>query len=213
MRFAKRQVRRLVWTAVGVLAAGWLYSGGASTLADKIGATEVVDKVGQLGGKNSAGNTAAKAATATIVRVIDGDTIEVRFPNGSEADTRLIGFDTPESVKPDLPAAECGGLEASAFTKQVAEGKAVRLVVDPSQDKVDRYGRLLRYARIDGQDLGRIVIAAGWGAPYIYNESNPPKQTDSYRKAAAAAREKQKGVWSLCEGNFHSANDQPWSGD
>lgn len=209
MRRAKRKVRQLVWAVAAILIVGWLYSGGASTIADTLGATEVVDKITKIGGGDS---TAAKPARATIVRVVDGDTIEVRFPNGKEADTRLIGLDTPESKRPGV-AVECGGIEAAEFTKQVAEGKPVKLLVDPSQDKVDRYGRLLRYARVDGKDLARTVIAAGWAAPYVYDASNPPENTDSYRKAAAAAKENQRGVWGLCGGNFHSEDDQPWSGD
>lgn len=211
MRTAKRQIRRLIWTVAGILIAGWLYSGGAATVADMLGASEVVNKIKELDGKSPAKST-AKPSEATVARVVDGDTIEVRFRDGRTADVRLIGYDTPESKRPGVPVEQCA-LEAAAFTKKLAEGKPVKLVLDPSQDKVDSYGRLLRYARIDGKDLGRTVIAAGWGAPYVYDDSNPPMFTDAYRKTAQAAKEKRKGVWGLCEGNFHSEADQPWSGD
>src|SRR5687768_2912345 len=47
---------------------------------------------------------------AVVVRVTDGDTLEVRLANGSEKDVRILGIDTPE-VYPQL---ECGGQEATA---------------------------------------------------------------------------------------------------
>ena len=133
----------------------------------------------------------------------------MKFGNGTEADVRLLAFDTPEATS----TTECGGPEATAFTEKITEGRQVKLITDPSQDKVDMYGRLLRYVRVNGKDVGRKVIAAGWGAPYVFDESNPPRNIDAYRKAARSAERKGKGVWGLCEGNFHSEDDYPWSGD
>ena len=214
---AKKLVRRLAVIAVISFGVGYLSTGsvgqvtaGVGQLTGALGINDVVEKFTAIGSNDSAG--ASNPRSATISRVVDGDTIEVTFKNGSEADIRLIAYDTPESKRPGV-AVECGGLEAAAFTKKIAEGKPVKLTVDPTQDTVDRYGRLLRYARIGGKDLGRRVIAAGWGAPYVYDESSPPKYTDAYRKTAAAAKRNGKGVWGLCEGNFHSEDDYPWSGD
>jgi micrococcal nuclease len=83
-------------------------------------------------------------ARGTVVRAVDGDTLEVRLDGGGGTeDVRLIGVDTPETVKPDTPV-QCFGPQASAFQHRVAEGRRVRLVV--GAEPRDVYGRLLAYA-------------------------------------------------------------------
>ena len=78
---------------------------------------------------------------ATVVRVIDGDTIEVEI-DGTSYRVRYIGIDTPETVHPQKPV-ECFGKEASEKNRELVEGKRVRLEKDVSD--TDKYGRLLRY--------------------------------------------------------------------
>ena len=48
-----------------------------------------------------------------LIRIIDGDTIEVGFANGSLDTVRYIGMDTPETVAPGQPV-QAFGPEASA---------------------------------------------------------------------------------------------------
>ena len=55
---------------------------------------------------------------------------------------RLIGIDTPER-------GECGTDEATAYMEQLALGRTVNLVSDPTQDAVDRFGRWLFYVDRD----------------------------------------------------------------
>ncbi|MGD9737667.1 MAG: thermonuclease family protein [Solirubrobacterales bacterium] len=78
----------------------------------------------------------------TVVRAVDGDTLEIRLDGGRAEDVRLIGVDTPETVKPDTPV-QCFGPRASAFQHRVSEGRRVRLVV--GVEPRDVYGRLLAY--------------------------------------------------------------------
>ncbi len=73
-----------------------------------------------------------------VVRVIDGDTIELE----QIGTVRLIGVDTPETVHPSKPV-EYFGKEASAFLRQLVEGKPVQLEYD--QERKDRYDRTLAY--------------------------------------------------------------------
>ena len=63
--------------------------------------------------------------TATVVRTVDGDTVEARIEDEVET-VRYIGVDTPESVKPDTPV-ECYALRASHFNERLVEGERVRL--------------------------------------------------------------------------------------
>ena len=94
-------------------------------------------------------------------RVVDGDTLVVRYQGGNRT-VRLIGVDTPESVHPTQPV-EHFGLEASAFTKARLDGHAVRLVVDRSGDTVDAFGRLLRLVYLDGENFNATLIREGYG--------------------------------------------------
>jgi micrococcal nuclease len=84
-----------------------------------------------------------------VLRVIDGDTIEVSI-DGGEEDVRYIGVDTPETVKPGEPV-ECYGPQASAANHRLVERRTVRLVFD--RERRDTYGRLLAYvyARAGGE--------------------------------------------------------------
>jgi micrococcal nuclease len=81
--------------------------------------------------------------------VVDGDTIEVRL-DGRDEYVRLIGVDTPETVKPDTPV-QCFGERASHFTKRWLTGKRVRLVF--GVERRDVYGRLLAYVYLADRTL------------------------------------------------------------
>jgi endonuclease YncB( thermonuclease family) len=103
-----------------------------------------------------------------LERVVDGDTVEDRFPDDSLASVRLIGIDTPEKYG----ATECGAEEASAaMERRVQPGQRLRLIWDRTQGDVDYYGRLLRYVEIwaSRRDLGQAQIQSGWGKVYVFD--------------------------------------------
>jgi micrococcal nuclease len=81
----------------------------------------------------------------------------------------------------------------------------VRLTTDPTQDRVDRYGRLLAYVTrlADGADLGGAIVRAGWAMPYVY-DSAPFDRVTAYETARRQAETRGRGVWGSCGGDFHS---------
>ena len=86
----------------------------------------------------SASNVTAASPVYRIDHVTDGDTVVLR--NGQRV--RLVQIDTPEVFF----GTECYGRAASRRTKlMLPPGTRVRLQVEPAADRVDRYGRLLRY--------------------------------------------------------------------
>jgi endonuclease YncB( thermonuclease family) len=95
---------------------------------------------------------------APVTRVVDGDTIHVML-DGRDQTVRLIGVDTPESVAPNQPV-ECYGKEASDFTRARLMGKAV--VLEPDVSETDRFGRLLRYAWLDGTLFNEALVREGY---------------------------------------------------
>jgi micrococcal nuclease len=61
--------------------------------------------IGALAASSSGDLTTAAGAqqdeaTATVTRVVDGDTVEISPAIGGIEDVRLIGVDTPETVDP-----------------------------------------------------------------------------------------------------------------
>ena len=135
---------------------------------------------------------------ATLVKVVDGDTVQVNI-NGTRETIRIIGINTPETVDPRRPI-ECFGKEASDKANTLLPiGKAVELEQDLSQDNRDRYKRLLRYVFIDGVDYGKQMIAEGYAYEYTYEI--PYKYQLDYKEAQRLAQENKRGLWGdiLCK--------------
>ncbi len=153
-------------------------------------------------GYPSGGDSASPSRPARLVqygrvtRVVDGDTIDVRLHSGAQRRVRLVGIDTPEVYG----GTECGGHAASRSLRQkLPRATKVKLVSDPTQARVDRYGRLLRYVvkRSTGRDLNRAQVWLGWARVYVYG-GNPFERTASYRRAQADARSAPRGTWRVC---------------
>jgi endonuclease YncB( thermonuclease family) len=134
--------------------------------------------------------------SARVVRVVDGDTVKVRLGSGRRRDVRLIGIDTPEVYG----TVECGGPAASRSLKQMLpRGTRVRLVSDVTQDRSDRYGRLLRYVSRtkDGRDMNRAQLWKGHARVYVYG-GDPFERVAGYRKAQRQAKGAPRGLWTTC---------------
>ena len=80
------------------------------------------------------------ATTATVLRVVDGDTVNVVDDTRGRLRIRIIGVDSPEVHKPGYSVG-CWGPQASEFARATLTGQRVAIVTDPSQDAHDRYGR------------------------------------------------------------------------
>ena len=138
----------------------------------------------------------AKEETATVVRVVDGDTIVVRIGDREEK-VRLIGVDTPETVHPNKPV-EFFGKEASAFTRQLVDGKRVVLRDELSGQDRDSYGRLLRYVFLeDGTHINAEIIKQGYGHAYLIWTSIkfPYSRMEEFRGYERQARKQGLGLW------------------
>ena len=105
---------------------------------------------------------ASNVERGQVLRILDGDTIEIRYVSGGEAvvghieKVRYLGIDTPEKSEP-------GGTEATEFNRARVEGQTVRLVREGRNR--DNFGRLLRQVFVVYQgeeiDVVATLIAAG----------------------------------------------------
>ena len=132
-----------------------------------------------------------------VVRVVDGDTVEVAHRGRTES-VRVIGIDTPETVHPTEPV-ECWGPQASADAERLLRGRRVLLRFDPSQGRRDTYDRLLAYVVIPGRgDFGELMLKRGNAAEYTYDDAYARRA--AYRAAEAEARVNNRGLWRECGG-------------
>ena len=99
--------------------------------------------------------------TARVERVIDGDTVRVRF-DGKSHTVRLMGVDTPEAKRP-TQAAEYFGRDARAFTRAASlKVRRCGSEKDTTGDTRDRYGRLLRHVYLDRENFNARLIREGY---------------------------------------------------
>ena len=142
---------------------------------------------------------------ARVTSVIDGDTLKVKFANGTKTTVRLIGIDTPETKKPGTRP-QCGGRDATARMKKLAlrngKGRTVTITTDPTQDLIDRFGRLLSYVSAGATDFGRTMVASGWATTYVYR-GVAFQRVSAYRAAQRSAKSARNGVHRTCAGKFH----------
>jgi micrococcal nuclease len=143
----------------------------------------------------------ADAFAARVDRVVDGDTLLAWTPGAPEpVRVRIIGVDTPETVKPDTPV-RCYGPQASTFTKHLLPaGAVIRVAHEPGGD-TDKFGRQLWDVWLpDGRFLESVLAAAGAARAYPY----PPQieYADLLAQLAAQARASRRGLWGPpCNGN------------
>ena len=126
------------------------------------------------------------AREATVVRVVDGDTVEL---DGGLGKSRLIGIDTPEVYG----GAECYGREASAYAKRQIEGRRVRYTI--GRDDRDRYGRLLVYLWLqDGRSFNAMLVGRGYAQPLTIQPNSD--YAEQFTRLARRARERSVGLWA-----------------
>lgn len=143
--------------------------------------------------------------TGAVTSVVDGDTIKVRA-RGFETTVRLIGIDTPETRHPSEPV-QCFGPAASERVKRILPaGQRVRLETDPTQDRRDRYDRLLAYVHKPGRSgpRGSVnygLVATGYAKVYIH-QGNPFRYARAFQAAERRAKAAERGLWGPpCNGD------------
>ena len=140
---------------------------------------------------------AASAGPATargrVVRAIDGDTIEVAIAGGRE-DVRLIGVDTPETVKPGTPV-QCFGPRASTSPISLLDGRTVRLAF--GVERRDVYGRLLAYVHLGRRRFVNAVLVRRGLARSL---TIPPNDRFAplFRRLELRAARAGRGLWGAC---------------
>ncbi len=167
----------------------------------------VVHSEGYLGDLGRLGIEAeqriTRVANGTVVRIIDGDTIDVQIGNSTER-VRFLGIDTPELRGKHDPE-DFRGIENNSCLLEWAHkakehvenelgGRQVNLVYDSEAGDRGYYGRLLRYIEVDGRDFTLHLVEEGYAE--VYNGRSDFGRKVHYMKAELDAREESRGLWA-----------------
>ena len=114
-----------------------------------------------------------------LVRVIDGDTIEVKIEKKVES-VRLIGIDAPEMDEVTKEKA----IESKQYLVNLLKNQKIFLEKDETQDDRDVYSRLLRYVYLEDRTLvNKKMIEGNMADEYTfitpYKFQNEFKQAES----------------------------------
>jgi micrococcal nuclease len=134
-------------------------------------------------------NFAPSVLIGTVVKVVDGDTINVRIGTRIEK-VRYIGMNAPELHHPTL-GEQPGGREAAAVNRRLVQGQTVRLELDVQES--DKYGRVLAYLYVGDIMVNAELVAQG----YAQVMTIPPnvKRQDLFLTLRHEARLLQAGLW------------------
>ena len=130
---------------------------------------------------------------AHVVRIIDGDTIDVLDSNGNKLRIRLLGIDTPEQK-------QRFGNKATLYLKKIINKMPVTIISSPDKNKpytLDYYKRILGKIILNGNDINLEMIKKGMAWHFKkYKKNQPIVDRHSYNRAENEAREKKIGLWS-----------------
>jgi micrococcal nuclease len=163
------------------------------------GCAEVAFEAGQYDG------TPEATDDVFVTTVVDGDTVDVRFEDGTEDRVRLVGVDTPEvhvamepEEYPGVPNTTAGrnclreaGHEASNFTRERVADRGVGLAYDSRTDRRGGYDRLLAYLLVGNGSLNYDLVRTGHARVYETGFT----RRDRYEDAMADARDDGRGLW------------------
>ena len=151
-----------------------------------------------------------QAVDATVVNVVDGDTIDVTYSDGSKTRIRILGIDAPE-LSGNTPD-EYGGRDTECLddwgrkTRELVkkrlgcsdwdcpEGKKVKVELDPAAEKHDRYDRLLAYVYVSNNDLGSMLLEEGMAR--VWQPPPDIARIDDYFAMEEEAQSNREGLWA-----------------
>lgn len=136
---------------------------------------------------------AGRSSSAEVLRVVDGDTIEVALAGGKVDDIRYIGIDTPETVDSGEPV-QCYGPEASKANERLVEGKDVLLVYD--EERRDYFGRLLAYVYVGDLFVNARLVRDGFARESYYSPNGAHRGL--FQRLEFRADKRNAGLWGHC---------------
>lgn len=130
---------------------------------------------------------AADRPTCTVLRIIDGDSIECDL-GGARRQIRLLGIDAPE-----LRQRPFGAQSAAALRTLLPHRSEAGLELDVRER--DQYGRILAHVWSEnGVLVNELMLRQGFAVVYILSPN--VKYAEEFRSAAREAQGAKRGLWA-----------------
>lgn len=104
----------------------------------------------------------ARVAPCRVSYVYDGDTVAMRCGDAEEQTARVMGLDTPETVRAKCPEELAAGKRATERLRALVAGGAPRI----HRKGTDKYGRALIRLWVDGRDVAETMVNEGLAVRY-----------------------------------------------
>ncbi|MCL6433609.1 MAG: thermonuclease family protein [Leptolyngbyaceae cyanobacterium HOT.MB2.61] len=160
--------------------------------------------------------THGTTVNATVLRVVDGDTLRVRLGDKEES-LRISALDTEESnrgssTKPVTPHGKAAKQAAQKFfpvnsqiTLEFAGSEPLEVCLEKYRDN---YGRLLVFVHKDGKDYQEHMILEGYSPYFVkYGNVNFPEYHQRYIQAERKAQSERRGIWDQIQANGSEINN------
>lgn len=144
-----------------------------------------------LSTESNGSEASSRTTEGVVIRVIDGDTIDVREADGKIARIRYIGINTPEL----RPSPECGAASSTARNRELVADKTVTLISGPGVS--DQYGRGLAYVYVGNTFVNQTLIAEGWASLMMIPPNTAYQST--FEILETVARSNKQGIWNCPE--------------
>jgi len=126
--------------------------------------------------------TALETMVGRVVKVTDGDTINILIDGNKQERIRFLDIDAPETGQPFSE-------KSRKFVSDMVAGKTVRV----EYSRRDQYGRILGTVFVDGKNVSEELLKAGLAWNYYYSRNK--------RYAELEAEAKRKGLNIFSERN------------
>lgn len=133
----------------------------------------------------------------TVVRVIDGDTIDVSV-KGETKRVRLLNIDTPELGR-DGVSDECLAREAKARLEELLP-TGTKVTLEYDIERQDRYGRELAGVFKEATFINEVIVQEGYARAVVFEPNR--KFYDRILAAEAGPKHKKSGIFGAGVGCF-----------
>jgi len=146
--------------------------------------------------------TLGKTEVYPVIKIIDGDTIDILYHNKKER-VRLLRINTPERDEGKY-------LQAKKALENLVGGRKIRLEFEiPGKIERGVYGRILAYILVGNVNVNVEMVRLGWSqfwTKYGGGKYAEDKYTKDFRCAERDAREAKRGIWSALSKNLGNDN-------
>ncbi|MDQ3747997.1 MAG: thermonuclease family protein [Acidobacteriota bacterium] len=138
------------------------------------------------------GSAFGQSFSATVTKILDGDTILVEHSDGNIDRVRMLGIDAPEVARSKRELAQPFAETCKKILSDLILGKTVMVLTD----KRDGYGRNLARVIFGELDANLVMLTQGCAHIFYPNAIPTPELRGKYQGGFEYARRSKLGLFS-----------------